>query len=58
MATRLIAPQTAPPEDDAKLVRTSEAARMLGVSRRTLISRIERYNLPRPRKRDDGETGS
>ncbi|HTQ03930.1 MAG TPA: sigma 54-interacting transcriptional regulator [Polyangiaceae bacterium] len=30
----------------------THAARMLGVSRRTLISRIERYNLPRPRKRD------
>jgi excisionase family DNA binding protein len=36
MATRLIAPQTAPPEDDAKLVKTSEAARMLGVSRTTI----------------------
>jgi DNA-binding NtrC family response regulator len=31
----------------------THAARMLGVSRRTLISRIERYNLPRPRKRED-----
>ncbi len=30
----------------------THAARMLGVSRRTLISRIERYNLPRPRKRE------
>jgi two-component system, NtrC family, response regulator AtoC len=29
----------------------THAARMLGVSRRTLISRIERYDLPRPRKR-------
>jgi two-component system response regulator AtoC len=28
----------------------THAARMLGVSRRTLISRIERYDLPRPRK--------
>jgi two-component system, NtrC family, response regulator AtoC len=26
------------------------AARMLGISRRTLVSRIEEYNLPRPRK--------
>jgi transcriptional regulator with GAF, ATPase, and Fis domain len=32
----------------------THAARMLGVSRRTLISRIERFNLPRPRKRDEG----
>jgi DNA-binding NtrC family response regulator len=31
----------------------THAARLLGVSRRTLISRIERYDLPRPRKRDD-----
>jgi len=31
----------------------THAARLLGVSRRTLISRIERYNLPRPRKRDE-----
>jgi DNA-binding NtrC family response regulator len=31
----------------------THAARLLGVSRRTLINRIERYNLPRPRKRDD-----
>jgi two-component system, NtrC family, response regulator AtoC len=30
----------------------SKAARMLGVSRGTLISRIEAYGLPRPRKRD------
>jgi transcriptional regulator with GAF, ATPase, and Fis domain len=29
----------------------SEAARMLGVSRRTLIARIEKHSLPRPRKR-------
>ena len=32
----------------------THAARMLGVSRRTLISRIERYQLPRPRKRGEG----
>jgi two-component system response regulator AtoC len=31
----------------------THAARMLGVSRRTLISRIERYQLPRPRKREN-----
>jgi DNA-binding NtrC family response regulator len=29
----------------------THAARLLGISRRTLISRIERYDLPRPRKR-------
>jgi transcriptional regulator with GAF, ATPase, and Fis domain len=31
----------------------SAAARDLGISRRTLISRIEAYGLPRPRKRAD-----
>ncbi|HSU42091.1 MAG TPA: sigma 54-interacting transcriptional regulator [Polyangiaceae bacterium] len=31
----------------------THAARLLGVSRRTLINRIQRYNLPRPRKRDE-----
>jgi DNA-binding NtrC family response regulator len=31
----------------------THAARMLGVSRRTLINRIERYILPRPRKREE-----
>jgi two-component system response regulator AtoC len=31
----------------------SKAASLLGVSRRTLINRLERYNLPRPRKRRD-----
>jgi len=30
----------------------SEAARTLGISRRTLITRIEEYGLPRPRKRE------
>ena len=30
----------------------THAARQLGMSRRTLISRIERYDLPRPRKRE------
>jgi DNA-binding NtrC family response regulator len=36
-----------------------EAARLLGVSRRTLIERLEQYALPRPRKdrRRDGEGG-
>ena len=28
----------------------TEAARMLGISRRTLINKIEQYDLPRPRK--------
>ncbi len=28
----------------------TEAARLLGISRRTLINKIEQYNLPRPRK--------
>jgi DNA-binding NtrC family response regulator len=31
----------------------THAARLLGISRRTLISRIERFDLPRPRKRGD-----
>jgi two-component system response regulator AtoC len=30
----------------------SQAARVLGISRRTLISRLEQFGLPRPRKRD------
>jgi transcriptional regulator with GAF, ATPase, and Fis domain len=30
----------------------TQAARLLGVSRRTLISRMEAYGLPRPRKHD------
>jgi DNA-binding protein Fis len=29
----------------------TRAAQMLGVSRRTLINRIEGFNLPRPKKR-------
>lgn len=29
----------------------TRAAELLGVSRRTLINRLERFNLPRPRKR-------
>ena len=33
----------------------SAAARVLGISRRTLISRIEDFGLPRPRKRDTRE---
>jgi len=31
----------------------SDAARALGISRSTLISRIQTYGLPRPRKRED-----
>ena len=31
----------------------THAARLLGISRRTLITRIEQYDLPRPRKRSD-----
>jgi DNA-binding NtrC family response regulator len=30
----------------------SEAAKLLGMGRRTLINRLEQYNIPRPRKRD------
>jgi two-component system response regulator AtoC len=33
----------------------SEAARYLGISRRTLINRIEQFDLPRPRKRASDE---
>jgi two-component system, NtrC family, response regulator AtoC len=29
----------------------TRAALMLGISRRTLINRLERWNLPRPKKR-------
>lgn len=29
----------------------AEAARALGVSRRTLINRLEEYGVPRPRRR-------
>lgn len=29
----------------------SQAAKMLGISRRTLVSRLDKYGLPRPRKR-------
>jgi transcriptional regulator with GAF, ATPase, and Fis domain len=56
------APDTPPFAEDerARIIRAldqcagnqTHAARLLGVSRRTLISRIERYQLPRPRKRD------
>ncbi|MFI5302925.1 MAG: sigma-54 interaction domain-containing protein, partial [Polyangiales bacterium] len=31
----------------------THAAKMLGISRRTLITRIEEYDLPRPRKKSD-----
>jgi two-component system, NtrC family, response regulator AtoC len=55
-------PEDEPDDERARILRALErcagnqthAARQLGMSRRTLISRIERYNLPRPRKRDDG----
>lgn len=33
----------------------TEAAKMLGISRRTLVSRLAEFNLPRPRKRDPSE---
>ncbi len=54
-------PEVMDDDERARVIRALErcagnqthAARMLGVSRRTLITRIERYNLPRPRKRDD-----
>ena len=29
----------------------TRAAELLGISRRTLVSRLSEYNLPRPRKR-------
>jgi DNA-binding NtrC family response regulator len=29
----------------------SKAAEILGISRRTLVSRLDEYDLPRPRKR-------
>jgi DNA-binding NtrC family response regulator len=29
----------------------TKAAEKLGISRRTLVSRLDAYNLPRPRKR-------
>ena len=32
----------------------TQAARALGMSRGTLIARMDQYGLPRPRKRDDG----
>jgi DNA-binding NtrC family response regulator len=35
----------------------SEAARQLGVSRRTLINRLEEFELPRPRKRTRSDPG-
>jgi len=56
-----VVPQAAVEDERARILRALErcagnqthAARLLGVSRRTLISRIERYSLPRPRKRDE-----
>jgi transcriptional regulator of acetoin/glycerol metabolism len=29
----------------------TQAAKLLGISRQTLVTRLETYNLPRPRKR-------
>jgi DNA-binding protein Fis len=29
----------------------TQAAKLLGISRRTLVSRLTEYSLPRPRKR-------
>jgi transcriptional regulator with GAF, ATPase, and Fis domain len=59
--TVLRSPRPPGNEDDqrARIVRALEecggnqtrAAQMLGVSRRTLINRIEGFNLPRPKKR-------
>jgi DNA-binding NtrC family response regulator len=34
-----------------------KAAELLGVSRRTLINRLEQYNVPRPRKHRRESTG-
>ncbi len=36
----------------------TDAAKLLGMSRRTLINRLERYSIARPRKRREGTTGS
>jgi DNA-binding NtrC family response regulator len=36
----------------------TEAARLLGISRRTLINRLELYGLPRPRKRGHKQSAS
>ena len=33
----------------------TKAAKMLGMSRRTLVSRLDTYQVPRPRKRVDGD---
>jgi len=54
-------PVTAAPDDGerARILAALEecagnqtrAAEMLGISRRTLVSRLSEYNLPRPRKR-------
>jgi two-component system, NtrC family, response regulator AtoC len=56
----LLSPEPGDPEDErSRVIRALEAcggnqtraAQMLGVSRRTLINRIEEFNLPRPKKR-------
>jgi DNA-binding NtrC family response regulator len=33
----------------------TQAAKVLGISRRTLVSRLAQYDLPRPRRRDDDD---
>ena len=33
------------------------AAKLLGISRQTLVTRLEQYNLPRPRKRESPDRG-
>jgi DNA-binding NtrC family response regulator len=58
-ANQASGPDSAERDERSEILRALEhcagnqthAARMLGISRRTLISRIERYKLPRPRKR-------
>ena len=46
----------------AALVRTggnqTEAAKLVGMSRRTLVRRLEQLDIPRPRKRDKCSSGS
>jgi DNA-binding NtrC family response regulator len=58
-------PRAAPDDDDADerarilaaldrcAGNQTQAAALLGISRRTLINRLEKYAMPRPRKRRD-----